>query len=77
MNRRFAPPASSLRVFTLESSSSFEPLPSTSPVIGMTTKSLSSSVGCARRGGAHNMDTAEVRHATRILLNMMLLHHYE
>ena len=36
MNRRFAPPTSSRNVFTLESNSSFDPLPSTSPVIGMT-----------------------------------------
>ena len=41
------PRSSSRNVLTLESNTSFEPLPSTNPVIGTARKSLSSKVACA------------------------------
>src|SRR6185436_14763129 len=71
MNSRLAPPTSSRRVLTRDSSRSLVPFPSTSPVIGMATKSLSSSVGWADTAGGWNTQTAHAKHATLSLLDMV------
>ena len=71
MNNRLAPPTSSRSVFTRANNSSFDPLPSTFPVIGMTTKSLISSVACATAVESHDALTASVRHAIRRRLSMV------
>src|SRR5262245_1877107 len=72
MNRRFAPPVSSRSVLTRDSRTSFDPLPSTTPVIGMVRKSSTAIVACAEAaGGIDTTHTVSANDAILILLRMV------
>src|SRR5437899_6203496 len=68
MNRRRAPPVSSRKVLTRDRSTSFDALPLTDPVIGVTTKSLISSATCADAAGIWTALAASTKHPARIVL---------